>query len=220
VVDVFAAVLDFFAGLVVFFAGLLAFFVPEDDVELFFAAVVAVDFLAAVLVFFAPEDDVELFFAAVVEDFFAAPDVPADFLAADAFVVAFLAGLDVELAFVAVDFAAVDFLAVPPPGAALPAAAAAVFTALSATARVSAGSCLAPETTALRSAPGLNFGTAVFLAWIRSPVRGLRTVRASRTRFSKEPNPVIATFSPRATSRVMVSMTASSAWAAALRFPA
>jgi 3-isopropylmalate/(R)-2-methylmalate dehydratase small subunit len=47
-----------------------------------------------------------------------------------------------------------------------------------------------------------------------------RTVRASRTRFSKEPNPVIAPFSPRATSRVMVSMTASSACAAALRLPA
>ncbi len=117
------------------------------------------------------------------------------------------------------DFLAVDFLAAPPPGVAL-AAAAAVFTALSATAKVSAGSCFAPETTALRSAPGLNFGTAVFLAWIFSPVRGLRTVRASRTRFSKEPNPVIATFSPRATSRVMVSMTASSACAAALRLPA
>ena len=41
----------------------------------------------------------------------------------------------------------------------------------------------------------------VFFAFIRSPVRGLRTQRASRTRFSNEPNPVMATFSPRATSR-------------------
>ena len=40
-------------------------------------------------------------------------------------------------------------------------------------ARVSFGSFLAPETTALRSAPALNFGTAVFLAFIRSPVRGV-----------------------------------------------
>jgi hypothetical protein len=149
-------------------------------------------------------------------DFLAVDAVDVDFLAAD-----FLVAAVVPVAFFAgLDFLAVDFRVAPPPGVALTAAAAAVFTALSATAKVSAGSCFAPETTALRSAPGLNFGTAVFLAWIFSPVRGLRTVRASRTRFSKEPNPVIATFSPRATSRVMVSMTASSACAAALRLPA
>ena len=68
-------------------------------------------------------------------------------------------------------------------------------------------------------APGLKFGTAFFLAFIRWPVAGLRTQRASRTFFSKEPNPVMATFSPRATSRVMVSRTESSACAAALRLP-
>ena len=73
------------------------------------------------------------------------------------------------------------------------------------------GSFLAPDTTALRSAPALNFGIAVFFALMRSPVRGLRTQRASRTRFSKEPNPVMATFSPLATSRVMVSITDSRA---------
>ena len=44
-------------------------------------------------------------------------------------------------------------------------------------------------------------------------------MRASRTRFSNEPKPVMATFSPLATSRVIVSRTDSSAWAAALRFP-
>jgi hypothetical protein len=54
---------------------------------------------------------------------------------------------------------------------------------------------------------------------IRAPVAGLRTQRASRTRFSKDPNPVIATFSPFATSRVMVSSTESSAYEAALRLP-
>ena len=80
-----------------------------------------------------------------------------------------------------------------------------------AAATVIAGSFLAPETTFLRSAPGVNLGTAVFLAWIRSPVRGLRTHRASRTRFSNDPNPVMATFSPRDTSRVIVSRTDSSA---------
>ena len=81
------------------------------------------------------------------------------------------------------------------------------------------GSFLAPEMTFFRSGPGMNFGTAVFLALIRAPVCGLRTHRASRIRFSTDPDPVIATFSPFATSRVMVSRTASSACAAALRFP-
>jgi len=85
--------------------------------------------------------------------------------------------------------------------------------------RVSFGSFFAPDTTALRSAPALNLGMAVFLALMRSPVLGLRTHRASRTRFSNEPKPVMATFSPLATSRVMVSMTDSSAWAACLRLP-
>ena len=81
------------------------------------------------------------------------------------------------------------------------------------------GSFFAPDTTALRSAPALNFGMAVFLALMRSPVRGLRTQRASRIRFSKEPKPVMATFSPFATSRVIVSITDSSACAACFRLP-
>jgi hypothetical protein len=200
-----------------------------DEVELFLAAVVAgVDFLAGA-------DELADFFVVAAEDVFLAVDFLAvDFLAGDDvflavdffavedaffavdFAVDFVAGEEAEaLAFVAVD----SFASPPTPGTALAAAAAAALTALSATARVSAGSCRAPETTALRSAPGRNFGTAVSAAWVRSPVRGLRTVRASRTLFSNEPNPVIATFSPRATSRVMVSMTASSAWAAAFRFP-
>ena len=81
------------------------------------------------------------------------------------------------------------------------------------------GSFFAPDTTAFSSAPAVNLGIAVFLALMRSPVRGLRTQRASRTRFSKDPKPVIATFSPRATSRVIVSSTDSSACCACLRLP-
>ena len=81
------------------------------------------------------------------------------------------------------------------------------------------GSFLAPDTMFLRSWPAVNFGTEVFLAFMRAPVCGLRTQRASRIRFSKEPKPVIATFSPFATSRVMVSSTDSSACCAALRLP-
>ena len=104
---------------------------------------------------------------------------------------------------------------------AAPAAARAGAVAALATSRAfgSFGSFLAPETTAFRSAPAVNFGTAVFLALILSPVRGLRTQRASRTRFSNDPKPVIATFSPRATSRVMVSRTDSRACWACLRLP-
>ena len=130
------------------------------------------------------------------------------FLAAD-LVVAFLAVLAffAGAAFLVVDFATAFF------------AVAVVAVAFFTVAFGSFGSFLAPETMFFRSAPGVNLGTAFFLAFMRSPVRGLRTHRASRTRFSKEPNPVIATFSPRATSRVMVSRTLSSASAAALRFP-
>lgn len=65
----------------------------------------------------------------------------------------------------------------------------------------------------------MNFGTAVFFALMRAPVWGLRTQRASRIRFSNEPKPVMATFSPFVTSRVIVSSTDSRAWAAAFLFP-
>ncbi len=103
-------------------------------------------------------------------------------------------------------FAGAAFLA----GAAFFAGAAAFFAGVTA-ASVSFGSFFAPETTFFRSWPGVNFGTAFFLVRIRSPVAGLRAKPAARTRFSNEPKPVIATFSPFATSRVMVSRTDSSA---------
>ncbi len=141
------------------------------------------------------------------------------FLAGAAFFAgaAFLAGaffaavLDVLVFLAAVDFvaAAAAFLAAP----------AAAFVAAAGAPSVSFGSFLAPDTTFFRSAPAVNFGTAVFFALIRSPVCGLRTQRASRTRFSNEPKPVIATFSPFATSRVMVSSTESRACGRLLRFP-
>ncbi len=220
---------DFFAvpDELLFFAGELFFAVDFLAGELFFA----VDFLAA------PE---ELLFLAA-ELFFAVPDellfFAVDFFAGELFfAVDFFAG---EL-FFAVDFlaapeellflAAEPFFAVPdellffaaPDELLFLAGAALAATALAepvAAETPSLGSFFAPETTALRSAPALNFGTAVFLALIRSPVRGLRTHRDSRTRFSNEPNPVIATFSPLATSRVMVSSTDSRAWAACFRLP-
>ncbi len=122
-------------------------------------------------------------------------------------------------AFFAVDFLAAEvFLVVAAPAAFLAAAAvrataglAAEGVAFSTAARVTAGSFFAPDTTSFSCAPALKFGTAFFLALIRCPVEGLRTQRASRTFFSNEPNPVMATFSPFATSRVMVSSTESSA---------
>src|SRR3712207_8196647 len=55
-------------------------------------------------------------------------------------------------------------------------------------------STLFPYTTLFRSislnpAPARNVGTDVFLTFTASPVRGLRAVRAPRTRFSNTPNP-------------------------------
>ena len=183
---------DFFA---VFFAALLVAgaFLAVDFVAVFFAGALlaAVEFVAFFAVDFAGVD-------------FLAADFAGALLAAD-FVAVFFAGALLA----AVEFAA--FFALPDLDAERPDPEAA--------AKVSLGSFLAPETTAFRSAPALNFGIAVFLALIRSPVRGLRTQRASRTRFSNDPKPVIATFSPLATSRVMVSSTDSKACAAALRLP-
>ena len=173
-------------------------------------------FFAAVVVFFAGA-----FLAAVVVlagAFFAGVFLAGAFLAGAFFAGAFFAG--------AADFAGAFFAGAFFAGpafftalAAFAAGAAAALAAEPALATVSLGSFLAPEMTFFRSWPGVNFGTAVFLAFIRSPVRGLRTHRASRTFFSKEPKPVMATFSPLATSRVMVSRTDSSAWAAAFLFP-
>ena len=197
---------DFFAGVDFFAAELLDDFLAVD--------LVAGDFLAGLdfVVFLAAEE---------LEDFLAGLDVA---------VLDFLAGVLFAVDFEAVDFEAVellaDFLAVPTPAARW-AAAAVLRTAGFATpgvtrstaAKVSLGSFLAPDTTSLSWAPGRNAGTAFFLALIRAPVAGLRTQRASRTRFSKDPNPVMATFSPFATSRVMVSSTESSAYEAALRLP-
>jgi hypothetical protein len=204
---VFFAAEDLFAA--VFFAG------ADFLAVVFFAAV---DLFAAV--FFAGAD-----FLAVV--FFAAVDLFAVvfFAAVDFLVAVFLAAVDLLAAvFLAdADFLAVVFFA----GDAFFAAFLVAFLAVAvarfagdvAAARVTAGGFFAPETTFLRAAPAVNFGTAVFFALIRSPVCGLRTHRASRTRFSNEPNPVMATFSPFATSRVIVSRTDSSACCACLRFP-
>jgi hypothetical protein len=218
VADDFLAV-DFFAG--------DDFFAVD-----FFAALVDVDFLAGAL-----------FVVAEVDDFFAADFVVVDFFAGDFFAVVeavdFLAGDFLAVDVDALDFFAGDFFAVVDEvdfvaGAAerLPVAAPVTFAAadfaalvaaagvaFSTVAMVSFGSFLVPATTSLSWAPGLKLGTAFFFDFILAPVEGLRTQRASRTRLSKEPKPVIATFSPLATSRVMVSSTESSAWAAAFRLP-
>lgn len=181
-----------------FLAG--AFFAADFLVEVVLAAVVLragvdvvdllADFLAAVPLVAVDFEAVDL----AVEDLVAVLLLAVDFLAGEDFFAAvclLAALLAVEADFVAADFAAAD-----------------ARTGVLATAL---GSFLAPETTALRSAPGRNFGTAVFLARIRAPVWGLRTVRAGRMTFSKAPKPVMATFSPLVTSLVTVSSTASSA---------
>lgn len=152
-----------------------------------FFAVLDDDFLASVLaaLFFAV--DVEAVEVRLAVDFDAVPFLVDEvFLAVLFLAVLFLAGDD-DVDF-RVDEVVVDALVA-----------------------VTLGSFLAPETTAFRSAPGRNFGTAVFFALVRSPVRGLRTMRDGRMAFSKAPKPVIATFSPLDTSRVMVSRTDSRA---------
>jgi hypothetical protein len=212
--DFFAVVEDFLAGADFFAVELDDFLAAElDD----FLAVELEDFLAV-----DPEDDdffagVEVFFAVEVEAFFAGAEAffaavevflaGADFFAVDAF----LAGADFEAL---EDFFAgvAAFLAAAATRAPPSLAAAAVFFGR-------AGSFFAPEITFLRSAPGVNLGTAFFLVLMRSPVCGFRTQRALRTLFSKEPKPVIATFSPLATWRVMVSSTESRACCACLRLP-
>ena len=169
----------------------------------------AVDLLAAfVAVFFAGA------FLAVLalDDFLAVDFLAVVFFAADVEDAFFAGAADLEAA----DFAGADFLAAAPVTAA---AAARTPGGLGIVAAVSLGSFFAPEMTSLSSLPAENFGTDFFFDFIRSPVCGLRTQRALRTAFSNEPKPVIATFSPLATSRVMVSSTDSSAWAACLRFP-
>jgi hypothetical protein len=188
----------------------------EVDVPLRFAAVFAV---VPDVLFFAGEDarfdvvdfavlflaagddvafDVDFLAVLVVADLLAAVDVPealeVEFFAA---VVARFVGADAEVVVRAVVFAAAFF----------------------AVEAVSLGIFLAPETYAFRSAPGLNFGTAVFFARVRSPVRGFRTMRAGRTTLSKAPKPVMATFSPFDTSAVIVLTTESRACRAADLFP-
>ena len=210
VVDLFAV---FLAGALLVVLLLVVLFVGVDLLAVDFAVLFVLgDFLAVLF-------DAGAFLAA---------DFVADVFAVVVFaVVVFLAGVVLAAVFLADDvFVAVDLLAEPFTGVAFLAAAAADAAALPgaaaaapAAASVSLGSFFAPDTTFLRSAPGLNFGTAFFFALIRSPVCGLRTQRASRTRFSNEPKPVMATFSPFATSRVIVSSTVSRAWAAALRLP-
>jgi hypothetical protein len=201
----FAAVFVAVVPDVLFFAAEdVLFFAVVPDVLVFAGEDERFDVVDVVVLFFAAGDDVafDVDFLAVlaVPDLFAAVDVPdalgvdVDFLVV---VVARLVGADAEVVVRAVVvFAAACF------------AGAAVFDTF-----------LAPETYAFSSAPALNFGTAVFFARVRSPVRGFRTMRAGRTTFSKAPKPVMATFSPRATSAVMVLTTVSSARRASALFP-
>jgi hypothetical protein len=227
-----------FFAVVVFFVVLFL----AVEVELAFLAGELVVFLAVLflaVLFFAGELDELVFFAvlffAVV---FLAVEVELVFFAGVDFLAVLFLAVEVELVFFAGLFFAVllradELLDEEPPAAedARPAALlataavlriagfAAPGVAIAAAANVSFGSFFAPETTFFRSAPGLNLGTARFFVFTRSPVAGLRAQPAFLICRSNEPKPVMATFSPLATSRVMVSSTDSKACAAALRFP-
>ena len=100
--------------------------------------------------------------------------------------------------------------------AAVPAAAVRVLVLFAAAAGATFGSFFVPFTTFLNSCPARNAGTEVFFTFTFSPVAGLRAVRAARSRFSKTPKPVRATFSPFDTVRYTVSSRASTV--AAVRF--
>jgi len=196
----FLAVL-FFA--VLFLAG--AFLAVDFAALVFFAGaflavdLAALDFLAGA--FFAVDLAAPDFFAA---DFFIEEEALDDFFAAD-----LVADEDAPVVFLPADLT-VDVAADAAPR---------TLGGLGMLAAVRRGSFLAPEMMFFRSCPGVNLGTDFFLDFMRSPVCGLFTHRALRTTFSKEPKPVMATFSPLATSRVIVSSTDSSACAACLRLP-
>lgn len=73
------------------------------------------------------------------------------------------------------------------------------------------GNLRLPLTTSLNAVPGRNAGTLVFFTRTVSPVCGFLAVRAARERFSKAPNPVMLTFSPLFTVRMMMSTRLSTA---------
>jgi uncharacterized membrane protein YjjP (DUF1212 family) len=70
-----------------------------------------------------------------------------------------------------------------------------------------------------KPAPGRKAGTDVFFTFTASPVRGFLAVLAARARFSKTPNPVMATLSPLVTTTWISASTASSAAAACFLSP-
>ena len=142
----------------------------------------AADFFAAVL-FEAVLFDAVLFEAVLFE---------AVLLAA----VLFDAVAFVPVALAAVERVAVAFVAEP-----LEAAPAGALVAEAFAAGGTLPSFFEPFTTFLNSWPARNAGTEVFFTFTFSPVAGLRAVRAARSRFSKTPKPVSATFSPFCTVR-------------------
>jgi hypothetical protein len=180
------------------------FFVVDLDAGFRAVPLLVLDFFAVLLVDFLAAPPLDFFAVPLLVDFFGAES--------DVLVSALLLSAEVpaggrldDAAEVSLPFDA-DRFAVE---AALAAVLAAVLTA-------AFGSFLAPDTTALNSAPALNFGTAIRLSPVFSPADASL---AGRRAFSNAPNPLIATFSPRATSRVIVSSTDSSACLAAFLLP-
>lgn len=177
-------------------------------------AVLVASVLAAAA--FVPVDFAAVDFGArFVADVLAADVLAADALAADVLVAAvFVAAVFVAAVFlarerddgagVAVD---VDFFAAAPLAVFVADAVFAAVVVVVAT----LGSFFAPLTTSLKPVPARKAGTDVALTLTAAPVAGLRAVRALRARFSKTPKPVIATRSPRATERTMMSTTWSTA---------
>lgn len=180
-------------------------FAPVDFLDAVGVArtVLVVDLAAAVLL--------AVPFAAAVfaGALFAVLDRAADVLAGDVLAGEVAADLAVDLA--AADFlvavAEEDFVAGDRPLVAFAPVPDVDFAVAAAT----LGSFFAPLTTSLNPVPARNAGTAVAFTFTAAPVAGLRAVRALRARFSNTPKPVMATRSPRATERTMMSTTWSTA---------
>jgi hypothetical protein len=84
---------------------------------------------------------------------------------------------------------------------------------------VAFGNFFAPLTTSLKVVPARKAGTLVFFTRTVSPVRGFLAVRAARARFSNTPKPVMFTFSPLLTVRMMMSTRLSTACEATFLSP-
>ncbi|MDQ1294727.1 MAG: hypothetical protein QG608_2612 [Actinomycetota bacterium] len=185
-VPVFFAVTVFFTTPVVLFAMVVLFAAAFFATVLFATARFVVVPAAPAAVFFAPLRATAVFLAVPVADVFPA-----------AVFFAVLAGAVLADPLRGTASVALAPRALVAEEAPVPAA----FRAVPAVVLATLGKVRGSATYVLKAVPGRKRATEVFLIFTVSPVRGLRPTRGPLTVFSKEPNPEMATFSPRATVR-------------------